>query len=209
MDGYLNGILLLSKNPLMNKLYLHCVTRLAESKQAVAHCATAKALGDTRSKAEICFRFACSLGGKKKQTKGFTLPEILLSIALIGLLSAMSIPVYQSFQVRNDLDIATESVVHAFRRAQLLSQAVDGDISWGVSVQTGSIVIFKGVSYASRDASFDEIFTLPTNISFSGVSEVVYAKSTGLPGTTGICTLTSNVNETRTITINTKGMVGY
>ncbi len=134
---------------------------------------------------------------------------MLLSVAAITIIAGISVPVYQSFQNRNDLDIATVAIAQSVRRAQLLAQAVDGDVSWGVKIQSGSIAVFKGTSYAARDTTFDETFDVPTSITPSGVSEIVFAKFTGLPATTGTTTLTSNINETRTITINAKGMVGY
>lgn len=140
---------------------------------------------------------------------GFTLIEVLFSVAAIAIIAGISMPIYQSFQVRNDLDIATVTVAQSFRRVQVLSQAVDGDTSWGIKIQSGSITLFKGTSYASRDTTFDEVFDVPTSITPSGISEVVFAKFTGLPQSTGIISLTSNTNETRTITINAKGMVAY
>lgn len=140
---------------------------------------------------------------------GFTLMEGLLSIAVIAIIAGISIPIYQSFQVRNDLDIATVSTVQTLRRAQVLAQAVDGDTSWGISVLSGSLTLFKGASYAARDTAFDEMFEVPASITPSGLSEIIFTKFTGLPQTTGTITLTSNANETRTITINAKGMVGY
>lgn len=135
--------------------------------------------------------------------------ELLLSIAIMGLLAGISVPVYQSFQVRNYLDIATVTTAQDLRRAQILAQSVDGDVEWGVKIQSGSITIFKGASYAARDATFDEISDLPTSITPSGLSEIVFAKFTGFPQTTGAITFTSNANETRTIKITTKGTVHY
>ena len=140
---------------------------------------------------------------------GFTLIEMLLSIAAIGIIAGISIPVYQSFQVRNDLDIATVETVQTLRRGQVLAQAVDGDTGWGVKIQGGSITLFKGTSYAGRDSNFDEVFDMPGAIVPTGVTEVVFAKFTGLPQAIGTATFISNTNETRTITINAKGMVSY
>jgi prepilin-type N-terminal cleavage/methylation domain-containing protein len=140
---------------------------------------------------------------------GFTILEIILSVALIAVFAAVSMPVYQAFQERNDLDIATISIAQTLRRAQFLSQAVDGDTSWGVYIQSGSATLFKGVSFATRDTSYDEVFDVSSNITTSGVLEIVFSKFTGLPQTTGTIILTSSTNETRTITINTKGTVGY
>lgn len=140
---------------------------------------------------------------------GFTLIEILLSIAAIAIIAGIAVPVYQSFQVRNDLDIAAVEIVQTLRRAQILSQAVDGDIDWGVYVQGGSITLFKGASYAARDINFDEVFEVPASIIPSGISEIVFTKFSGNPRIISVIMLTSNTDETRNISINPKGMVSY
>jgi prepilin-type N-terminal cleavage/methylation domain-containing protein len=144
-----------------------------------------------------------------KKNAGFTLLETLLSIAIIGLIAGMGVPVYQSLQVRNDLDIGVTTIAQIARRAQLLAEASDGDSNWGVYISSGVIVLFKGINYVARDATYDEIFSLPTSITSSGTSEFVYEKFTGLPQITGSVILTSNTNETRTITINEKGTVSF
>lgn len=143
------------------------------------------------------------------KNSGFTLIEVMLSLATVAIIAGISIPVYQSFQVRNDTEIATIEIAHTLRRAQIISQASDGDTSWGVYITNGNVILFKGTSYATRDSTFDEIFDVPGSITPSGVGEVVFEKFTGLPQTTGTITLTSNTNETRNITINAKGMVSY
>ena len=140
---------------------------------------------------------------------GFTFIEILLVVALIGITAGISIPVYQSFQTRSDLDISGTTIAQTLRRAQLLSQAVEGDISWGVNVAVGSITLFKGESFSSRDAEFDEVFSVPTSISVSGLQEIVFEKFTGEPQNTGTTTLTSVNNEKRSININSKGTINY
>ena len=61
----------------------------------------------------------------------------------------------------------------------------------------------------SRDTSLDELFAVPTSIVSSGLSEIVFAKFTGMPIATGVTTFISPANESRTITINAKGMVDY
>lgn len=141
--------------------------------------------------------------------KGFTLPELLLSIAIIAILSGLSVPVYQSFQVKNDLDVAVNTTAQSLRRAQVLSQTVDGDISRGVNVGNSAITVFKGSSFASRDSNFDEVFDLPTTITPSGLQEIVFNKFSGLPQNSGTMTLSSTTNETKTLNLNGKGMVEY
>ena len=140
---------------------------------------------------------------------GFSLLEVLLSVTLIGVLGAVGAPLYLRLQVRNDLDLATVSVAHSWRRAQILSQGAEGDSNWGVKVQTEGIVLFKGTSYAGRDSSFDEIYEMPAVISPSGLTEVTFSKVFGRAQTTGTLTLTSLNGELHSLTLNVYGMVEY
>jgi len=140
---------------------------------------------------------------------GFTLIELLLSIAIIGMLSGLSLPVYESFARRNDLDVATLSVVNAIRRSETYARAVQGDSTWGMRFQTSGVTLYKGATYASRDANFDETIDVPDSVTVSGLSEVQFAKLTAAPSTTGTVTFTSTTNDTRTLTLNAKGMVDY
>ncbi|HUQ30162.1 MAG TPA: prepilin-type N-terminal cleavage/methylation domain-containing protein [Candidatus Paceibacterota bacterium] len=139
--------------------------------------------------------------------KGFTLIEMLLSVALIALIAGMGIPLYQSFQNRNDLSLATTSLAAALRSAEVHARAVDGDSAWGVMVATSSVTVFKGVTYASRVTTSDEVTPISGSIIITGTSEYDFAKFTGFPSASATTTLTSLNNETRIITINAKGMV--
>ncbi len=144
-----------------------------------------------------------------RKITGFTLPEVLLSLALLSIIGGMSIPMYRMFLVRDDLDIAATTLAQSLRRAQALSESGDGDTTWGVHVGVGSILVYKGASYVSRDSTFDENTSIPTTIVPAGLSDIAFSKITGLPNATGTFTLTSQANETRTTTINEKGMVDY
>jgi prepilin-type N-terminal cleavage/methylation domain-containing protein len=141
--------------------------------------------------------------------RGFTLIEMLLSVGIIALLAGLSLPVYQSFHTRNELDITTQSLTNALRRAQVYARSGFGDSGWGVSVQSGAVTLFKGSTFVSRDTSYDEITIVSPTTSVSGLSEVLFSKLSGAPSTTGSVTLTNTNNEARTVTLNAKGMVSY
>ena len=151
----------------------------------------------------------CSTGEHRDRNAGFTLLEMLLSVALIVAVAAVGIPVYQSYQVRNDLDIAEVSIVHSLRRAQLLARAMDQDAPWGVYVASGRITLFEGVSYSARNSGLDELFDAPTSLVISGVQEIVFSKFFGKPQPAGTMTLTAVNGATRNITINEQGTVNY
>jgi len=144
-----------------------------------------------------------------KSRRGFTLVELLLSMALIGVVAFFSVPVYQSSQVKNDLDIAALESAQSMRRAMMLSQGMDADDSWGVKAQSGSLVVFKGASYGARDMAYDEVFDLPGSIVASGVTEFVFSKFTGWPTPAGTLTLTSSNGDVKNIILNDFGMVEY
>ena len=144
--------------------------------------------------------------GGNNMKRGFTLIESLLSVALLALIAFIAAPVYQSFQVRNNLTVTQSHIVDTLRRAQQLSLASEGDIESGIRIETNSIILFRGINYATRDILFDEVSEIPSSIIPSGINEITFTKLKGLPSLTGVITLNSSMNETKTITINEKGV---
>lgn len=140
---------------------------------------------------------------------GFTLLEVILSVTILGMLAGLTLPVYETFVRRNDLDLTAQQIVAALRRAETYSRAGNTNNSWSVEIQPGTVTLFQGTSFASRDTNYDETISIPGTITPSGLSEVQFAKLTALPNTTGTITLTSTANATRTVTINAQGMVDY
>ncbi|HSX07130.1 MAG TPA: prepilin-type N-terminal cleavage/methylation domain-containing protein [Candidatus Saccharimonadia bacterium] len=143
------------------------------------------------------------------KSAGFTLVEVLLSVAIITMLTGLSLPLYESFVRRNDLDLTTQSIATMIRRAETYSRGTKSDSTWGVEFQSTNAILFRGSMFASRDTSYDEMVTIPVSITPSGLSELTFTKLTGAPNTTGSLTLASTTNTTKTITINAKGTVDY
>lgn len=147
----------------------------------------------------------------KKYSKigAFTLFEMLLAMALLAMVAVMSVPVYQSFQVNNELIVTTDSLVQSLRTAQANSRSGNGDSPWGVRVSGGAITVFRGSSYAARNTDYDQVYPISDMISASGINEIVFAKLTGDPTPAGTMTLTSIGGDLRVITINAKGAINY
>lgn len=145
----------------------------------------------------------------KRAQAGFSLIEVLLSVVIISVLTGLSLPVFNSFQTRSDLDMTAQQIASALRRGQVYSRGNSGNSQWGVHVTSTDVTLFKGATYAGRDTAYDEATAVPANISTTIPSDIMFSVPAGTPTASASMTLTSNTNETRTITINAKGMVNY
>jgi len=145
----------------------------------------------------------------RASSPGFTLIELMLVVAIFAILSSGSIIFYQKFYSKNNINVAANTIVQTIRRAQVLSRAMSGNENWGVYAGSGQVLLFRGNSSTTRNSSFDEEFELPGNILTDGNVEIIFNKFSGEPNVSGTINLTSNTDESITITINSKGMVGY
>ncbi len=145
-----------------------------------------------------------------KSQHGFTLIEMMLTVGIMTLLIGLSLPVYESFVRRNDLEVTAEQLAGTLRRAEAYARAANYSNPWSVEIAGGMITLFQGTNFAGRNTAFDETIDMPDSItSTSGLSEVQFAEFTALPNATGTITLTSSASDTKVITINAKGMVSY
>lgn len=130
---------------------------------------------------------------------GFALLEVVLVVGIIGIIGSMSVPLYRDYQIRNDLNLATEQVTQGVARARLLSQSAQDDSGWGFYIPSGTL--YKGDSYAERDQGYDESYPMPSTIMVTGLTEVSYSKVGGIPSSTGAINLIALNQEQRTIFI--------
>lgn len=155
-----------------------------------------------------------SLISNLKSKKGFTLIELLILIAIMGLISSLSVSFYSRFYTQNSVQNTLDQYVGELRKAQIYSMMGRQNGNWGVNFTSNRIVLYQGNSYATRTTAFDEIFNINTNISVSGIGDINYARYTGIPtngGSTIVSTLTATIqgtsNNSKTFTINTQGVV--
>jgi len=113
--------------------------------------------------------------------KGFTLPEILIALGIAVILLSVSLSVGTDFYQTQQLDNFSQRITGALRRAELMAMSSQGDSDHGVYFEQNRYILFKGNSFSSRDAQYDEIFDLPFVLSLSGLAEAVFQKPDGLP----------------------------
>lgn len=137
---------------------------------------------------------------------GFTLIEVLLVLALVSGLASLSLPIGLTFYRNQIVDETGRDVASVLHRARSQAMSQKNDSPFGVELLSGSYVLFQGTSYALRSALNDEIFSLPTGLSVSGLAEIVYSKPGGTTTVSGIITL-SSVSTSTTITVNQQGLI--
>jgi prepilin-type N-terminal cleavage/methylation domain-containing protein len=147
-----------------------------------------------------------SLHQPKHIKNGFTIIELLVVIAILLILGGLSSPFYSNFLVSNYLETKTNEVITALRTAQINAVSGKGGTRWGVNISASAITVYKGNSYATRAAAFDQIYTIPATITITNV-DVAFTMTTGNPTNTPTITISNNVGKSHTVTVNSVGTV--
>jgi prepilin-type N-terminal cleavage/methylation domain-containing protein len=149
-------------------------------------------------------------GNASHEQTGFTLVEILLTITLVVVITGFSLPFFRETLLKNDLDTSALIIAHSLRRAETLAIGSKYDNNWGVILEPGTVTIYSLDAIGNRITENDEPTSLPTTINFSGLTNVVFNKFSGVPVTTGTITLINEAsNESKNITISETGLVEY
>lgn len=135
--------------------------------------------------------------------------ELIIVIALFSIIAVLAAPFYQSLQLKADLNQSGERLVLDLRRQQIYAASGRQASSWGVRFDANSYILFKGVSFASRDPAADEAVSLPESVSLSSpISEVTFTVSNGVASASGQLTLTNLIaNQTLVISISPHGLI--
>ncbi len=131
---------------------------------------------------------------------------MLLTVAMIVIITGIFSPIISDLFHRNNLDTGAEAIKTSLRRAQVLSRSSENDSDWGVKINTGEVIIFSGTSYADRNEAFDEAETIPSNISVSGDTEIIFIKGSGKPNTINNIYLSLR-SENISIHVNNQGLI--
>ncbi|MFH1632230.1 MAG: prepilin-type N-terminal cleavage/methylation domain-containing protein [bacterium] len=144
----------------------------------------------------------------REQNRGFTLVEVLVVVAILALIVFIATGLGANTLTKNQIGIETDQMISLLRRAQARSVSGYQDDVWGVHLTSTDYTLFKSNDYATRDTSFDEVYNLPSSLSASGLTDVVFEIRTGETTDTGTITLTLSASgETSTLTINSNGRI--
>lgn len=142
----------------------------------------------------------------QSRKKGFTLLEVLLSIAIIGLVAGLSVPIFQQIQTRRTTDVELHQTVLMIRRAQTLARSGYYDDDWGISIIDDTVTLFKGDDYSSRDTDFDEVITF-SNAEIDTDVEIFFSQEFGIPNDVFSSVFTTTNDYQLTISMNEQGSI--
>jgi prepilin-type N-terminal cleavage/methylation domain-containing protein len=137
---------------------------------------------------------------------GFTFIELIVVVALILTISIASTGFYARFFTQNAASNAVDQITSSLRKAQIYSMMGKQNSQWGVKYTANKIILFQGSSYATRNAVFDESFTVPNSVNVVGLNEIVFYDLTGTPSATATISI-SGGNTNKSIIINSQGTV--
>jgi len=127
---------------------------------------------------------------------GFTLIELITVSGIVAVLFGMVAMGSVGFLRNQELTNSAEALTSYLRAASARAIRSEGDTAHGVYVAPTGFTLFRGASYDTRLTAYDETRPLQGYVTVTGLSELVFAKQTGVPSTSGFITLT---NGTRSV----------
>ena len=132
----------------------------------------------------------------RKHKKGFTVLEVLIVIAIVGILTVIVVTGFQKFNRVESVNRDTETVLETLRSARDQTVASKNELQYGVHFGTQSITLFSGTSYSSGAAG-NQVYplhsgdTILSTVITGGGSNVIFQRLTGQTADYGTVTISS------------------
>ena len=127
-------------------------------------------------------------------------------MTVIGLTGASF---YSRFFTQNAASNTADTIVQLSRKAQFY--AMTGNKSnasgWGINYVGNVITLYQGPAFSLRNQIWDENYTVENAVTVSGLTEINFARLTGLPTTTATIEVSGNQGSTQTLTVNAQGTI--
>lgn len=144
-----------------------------------------------------------------KRYKGFTLVEILVTVALVTIITATLFPLGVSQLRSANVKGSTDKLISNITLMQEYSYANRSDEEYGLKFETDGYYLYQGTSYSTAtDTEYEEyrFGTKLQGVSLNSGDELSFSKSSIIPEQTGTITLTRE-GETYQITILNNGNI--
>lgn len=118
--------------------------------------------------------------------RGFTIAELLISIAIVSLLSGISMVAFSSFSQKQSLDVAASTVAAMLRDARAQTIASVGGSQYGVSIEDDRFVLFQGSTYSPSATTSTAVYFGSRVAASSTASTFVFERVTGDASASGM-----------------------
>ena len=136
-----------------------------------------------------------------KRVKGLTLIELLIVIAIIGILGAATTPFLSNFVLRSAFDTTVDRAISSIRKAQNFAMDGRNNETWGVCVTESKIRVYAG---SCDSPTISDNFSFPDTVTVSGLNDTTFSSTRGEPSQTLSITISSTL-DSATITLNSAG----
>lgn len=138
--------------------------------------------------------------------KAFTLIEVLLVLTLFAAMGILSSVALSRTINQNAVINTRDYLKNTLNKAQTYAMTGRNNGNWGVHLGGTTITMFQGSTFAGRTTALDENYTVNSNISISGLTDIIFTKTTGKPNSAATITITAFGNS-KTINVNSEGTV--
>jgi type IV fimbrial biogenesis protein FimT len=151
-----------------------------------------------------------------KYSSGISLFELIMVIAIVGLIVAIVTPSLSTFRNRQSVNNTTEDLVSLLNEARNDTLFSKNSTYYSVRIESTRAILFSGGTFDDNNSSnkvitFDSLVTIPNSkvLLNGGVSEINFDRLSGDTSDYGTITieLVSNSALNKTITITKLGTV--
>ncbi len=133
----------------------------------------------------------------------------MLVLGILAVVFAAAVSPLYSVVGTYEMEDANTSIVQALRQSQGEAIAGVGGLPHGVHRSGNAFTEFTGGSFATRVMAFDRTFMIPSNITLSGATDILFNLSTGFADALASITLSRALSNSRTVMVNAVGSVDW
>lgn len=145
---------------------------------------------------------------RKRHNRGFTLLELIVVLAILGIISSIVIPSIVFITRRNTLKTVTQEIAQEIRNTQQLATYYRKEVIFDLDINRNTYTVRENrarpITYKtgqlSKDINITSNLYRPYTGDMRGVRRIKYSAN-GLPSQTGTIWLTDQSGKTMTITI--------